>query len=1131
MKKPVQRRLKAYPWAAALGVFLAASALQAHPTPDWLLSDTADWLPLPELTSSRITGIGLNANLRVSPVASRLISPSLTAHPSLAPASVVVSHGKALDPAIVAAFSTQWTLSSTGSWFDSENWSNGIPTKNSTAVVDDGGTAVIGESGGESDPSPDVGSLTAEVGNLTIGSLSGPGGTVFIDKGGSLEVFRSLTVEANGTLTSIVGPAVFIMNGGSVFNSGSITGATNGVEMDAGGSVINNAGGKIMGGLSVPSDFTFAAIMVSGGAGNISNSGTISGECGIVLNNGGQIINNAGGIIEGHALNENGFDSNTGSAILLVSGGTVMNRAGGTIEGIGQDSWGIKSFFGPVNITNFGVISGNVNAINVNDGGMFINEAGASITSTIFQPVAVTDTGTETIINYGTISSSFGGIGFGPGNATGSVTNNAGGIIQGTGPNSFGISAGSTNLFVQVTNSGTISGTKGIVLAGGGTVANNPGGVITGTGGVAISIDTPAAPAGENSVLNAGTINGEVRLSGGPDTVTLITGGIINGSLDLGSDSSSKLILDGSGVQTISQAVTGTITDPGSLTKQGSGTWIIDENLSAPISTNVIAGTVSVAQNATLTSPTVTIASGGILTGTGTISGNVTNSGIISPGNPFGTLTIRGNFTQTSTGIFRLQLGGLASGQSGLLAVTGNATLAGTLQLVPTGNVQFLPGDKLVFLTANSVTGSFSTVQNLNTIVNAKVTILPDAVEITGTQGNFVSAACNPNSVAVAQALNSAVGNPAAAALINFLDSQPVNQLCADFTLISPEELTAVYALDVSLANIQTANLERRLDDIRSGSTGFSSAGFTINGSTPSFSQDLSGPSGAEGKSGPSVSTPIPENRWGFFANGLGEFTDVSTADGARGFNFRTGGVTLGVDYRIGSNFAVGLTGGYAHTGVDLANSGNIAVDGGTGGFYATVFGAGFYLDTSVSGGVSDYETHRTALLGTANGSTDSGTVNVLVAGGYDWTTGALTIGPIASFQYTYVGLDGFTETGSLAPLRYGDQSVNSIRSALGVKASYDWKIGGILIRPEVRASWQHEYGDSTYSIVAGFANGSGNNFTVDGPRIGRDSLLIGAGVAVLWSDRISTYVYYDGELARSNYDSQSVSGGVRITF
>jgi hypothetical protein len=130
--------------------------------------------------------------------------------------------------------------------------------------------------------------------------------------------------------------------------------------------------------------------------------------------------------------------------------------------------------------------------------------------------------------------------------------------------------------------------------------------------------------------------------------VTLITGGIINGNLNLGANSASRLVLDGSGQETLSQAVSGTIADPGSLTKQGSGTWIIDQNLSAPISTDILAGGLTVAQSATLTSSSVTIASGGILTGTGAISGNVTNSGTVSPGDPFGTLTIRGNYTQTS---------------------------------------------------------------------------------------------------------------------------------------------------------------------------------------------------------------------------------------------------------------------------------------------------------------------------------------------------------------------------------------------------------------------------------------------------------------------------------------------------
>ena len=38
-------------------------------------------------------------------------------------------------------------------------------------------------------------------------------------------------------------------------------------------------------------------------------------------------------------------------------------------------------------------------------------------------------------------------------------------------------------------------------------------------------------------------------------------------------------------------------------------------------------------------------------------------------------------------------------------------------------------------------------------------------------------------------------------------------------------------------------------------------------------------------------------------------------------------------------------------------------------------------------------------------------------------------------------------------------------------------------------------------------------------------------GVAVLWNERTSTYVYYDGELGRTNYSSNNVSGGVRMSF
>ena len=400
----------------------------------------------------------------------------------------------------------------------------------------------------------------------------------------------------------------------------------------------------------------------------------------------------------------------------------------------------------------------------------------------------------------------------------------------------------------------------------------------------------------------------------------------------------------------------------------------------------------------------------------------------------------------------------------------------------------------------------------------------------------------NPNGAAVGAALDSARSDPRMDAihdskgrsvidLLGFKSQNLPDELCDLLDdRIPAEEFTAIFTLGFSQANIQSDNLERRMEDIRAGSSGFSATGFTINTGVSEFSPGLAGPTGPEGKSGPSVTQPIPQNRWGFFATGIGEFTKVDDTSLAHGYYLPTGGVIFGADYRVSPNFAIGLTGGYAHTSGDLFYS-SLDVDGGTIGAYATAFGGGFYINAAAAGVFNDYESHRDALLGDAAGNTNGRDFNALVTAGYEWKKGALTIGPTVSYQYTYVEFDGFTEHGSLLPLTFNDQNAESNRTALGAKISYDWHVGHILVRPELRAAWQHEFGDTENSIVASFANGAGNSFTVNGPAIGRDSLLIGAGAAVIFNDRVSVYAYYDGELARTNYSSNNVSAGVRVSF
>jgi len=537
---------------------------------------------------------------------------------------------------------------------------------------------------------------------------------------------------------------------------------------------------------------------------------------------------------------------------------------------------------------------------------------------------------------------------------------------------------------------------------------------------------------------------------------------------------------------------------------------------------------------------------GSSLNGSGNIIGDLINGGFVSPGHSPGQIHVSGNYTQTATGTLRIEIAGRDLSQHDLLSVDGTATLGGTLQLVRLNNFRLKRHQPVTFLTANGgVSGEFATVENgftSDTILEPTVVYHAGSVAFEAVQGSFERFAeswgLTPNQKSVARSLDSAANDRRANPLFDYLDGRKLGKLPGDFDKIAPEELTSIFAIGTSLANVQAGNIQRRTDDIRSGSSGFSAAGLALNGNNRSYSggfniaTGVAGPSGDAGKEVKETRTIAPaENRWGVFLSGTGEWISVGNTDNARGYDLTSGGFTLGVDYKVCPNFAIGLAAGYTGTTADLTARGRVWVNGGKLGLYATTFSGGWYADTAVFGGYNSYDTRRGALQGEARGNTDGRELNVLFGTGYDFKAGALTFGPTATFNYTYLGLSGFDEHGSLAPLSIHSGKEESLRTAFGFKASYDWKVGGVVIKPEVRAAWQHEYGDAAYALDSSFANGAGSTFTVNGPQLGRDSALLGAGFAIQCSERCSTYFYYDGELGRKNYQSTNVTGGLRVAF
>lgn len=367
---------------------------------------------------------------------------------------------------------------------------------------------------------------------------------------------------------------------------------------------------------------------------------------------------------------------------VIVNGANASITLGGNNLASGEESLEIST--GSLTVENGGTV--NTQGVLIAGAGQL--DIGTGGTAGTFNATAITNNGA---INFNftdstTLSASISG--------TGTVTKLGAGTLTLSGDNTY---SGGTTI-----SGGTVIANSADALGSGPVVINN-GATLDNFGTISASI---ASTAGGANLINesGGTITGNIALGNSANNVHLFTGSTINGNLNLGSSPGSSLILDGVGTATISQAVTGAITNAGSLTKQGSGTWTIDKALNAPVAVNINAGTLEV--NSNLTTALVNVQAGAMLKGTGVIGGLVVNAGVLSPGDSPGILTINGNYTQTSTGTYNVLI--LSPTNFTQLVVTGHASLAGTLKLtlgsgyVPAAGTQFS-----ILRAAGGISGTF----------------------------------------------------------------------------------------------------------------------------------------------------------------------------------------------------------------------------------------------------------------------------------------------------------------------------------------------------------------------------------------------------------------------------------------
>jgi uncharacterized protein with beta-barrel porin domain len=471
---------------------------------------------------------------------------------------------------------------------------------------------------------------------------------------------------------------------------------------------------------------------------------------------------------------------------------------------------------------------------------------------------------------------------------------------------------------------------------------------------------------------------------------------------------------------------------------------------------------------------TRTIPAGTVDGGLGTIGGNVTNNGILSPGvnSPgltTGALTVAGNFVQTSTGTLVIQI---ASGTSfDQLNVTGTAALAGTLQVDTVGGYNPLGQSFTVLNAAGGVSGKFATVTGSAIATNraavaANITYGPTSVTVAFAQLPFAGFALTPNQIAVA---NAAQASPA---LTVALDAVPLaSQFPAALNSLSPQGYE-IWSDHASAHATALAGRMQRDDEAIPGQDNFYFDGSQNRGRGK---QDLD----------------------------VGTSTFTSTA-------FLVGG-----NRAVSSTLTAGAFFEHAETTADLASAASRTnVKDNTFGFRAAGTEGTWFTHAMLAYGMARYNSTRpVAFPGVSAVATSSTRGHQWLADlsfGKHLTGGTVTLSPFAGLLASRWQANGFTETGAGAyNATLANQSAHSLRTQLGLEARLDWKVGSVALHPHVRGVWLHELSNGARRIDAAFDT---INFAVStrGPQ--RDCVLASAGLDVVLGPRALLYTDFTAQ-------------------
>jgi T5SS/PEP-CTERM-associated repeat protein len=280
-----------------------------------------------------------------------------------------------------------------------------------------------------------------------------------------------------------------------------------------------------------------------------------------------------------------------------------------------------------------------------------------------------------------------------------------------------------------------------------------------------------------------------------------------------------------------------------------------------------------------------------------------------------------------------------------------------------------------------------------------------------------------------------------------------------------------------------------------------------------------------EGAAGPHRPDQGPRG----WVRSYGSWGDRS-ADGAfSAYDHTMYGTLVGIDWLQRSDILFGVAGGYVRSDIDQDDGSRSEATTGYGVVYVSLGTEDWFGDISGAFGRSSIENRSGTVFGNRS-DYNAGNFALYLGGGREIRFGGdrFTLTPEGSLLLTSYQQGDYVETG-LLPRAVEAYDRQSAISGLGARLAMQEEYETLLLKPELRARWLHEFNADTESVNYTLVNGSGD-YRFIMPAAEENILELGAGLTGRIDDAWSLVLDVDWRIGE-DYDAYAVGGRVMYEF